>query len=125
MLQSRWSQNVLIVLCAAVLGFLAWWGWTNGLAASQSKTILKDAQSMQSAFQHFHTDQNRYPTIEEFSNNSVMQSYLTNFPPQTFPNKICPQTYTYYSADPQSYELRVCLPKKTGKYQLGWNVLKP
>lgn len=125
MLQSRWSQNLLTGICLLVLAFLGWWGWTNGLAASRSKTIIKDAQAIQQAFDHFHADQNRYPTSDEFLNNDVMRAYLTNFPPQTFPNKVCQKTYDYYSQDPQTYQLRICLPKSVGAYKQGWNTLVP
>lgn len=125
MLQSNWSQNTLLGVSGVILLFVGWWGWTNGLAASRSKTIIKDAKSMQQAFEQFRKDQNRYPTTDEFRDNNVMRAYLTNFPPQTFPNKICNKSYDYYSAAPQLYELRICLPKKAGGYQQGWNTLKP
>ncbi len=125
MIQSRWSQNILLGLLSVLLVLLCLWGWSNGVKAGQSKRIIKDAKIMKDAFAQFHSDQNRYPATTEFEENTVMRQYLTNFPPQTFPSAVCQQTFDYYSATPQTYELRFCLPKATGGYKVGWNVLKP
>jgi hypothetical protein len=125
MLQSRWSQNLLTVISVIVLVLLCLWGWNNGLAAGRSKTILKDAKAIQEGFKYFYKDQNRYPTTGEFEDANIMQAYLSNFPPQSFPNELCPKTYDYYSATPQTYELRICLPKGVSGYPEGWSTLKP
>jgi type II secretory pathway pseudopilin PulG len=125
MLQSHWSQNTFIVALLIILAVLGFWGWSNGLAASRSKAIVKDAKSIQQGFEHFHADQNRYPTTDEFTDANLMRSYLSNFPPQNFPNKVCPKSFDYYNPSPQTYELRICLPKAASGYNQGWNTLTP
>jgi hypothetical protein len=125
MIQSRWSQNVLLGLLIVILLLLAWWGWGNALRAAQSKRVVKDAQTMIVGFTEFQKDQNRYPATSEFGDNDVMRRYITNFPPQNFPTQTCPKTFDYYSATPTTYELRFCLSKVVKGYKAGWNIVKP
>ncbi|HEX3099358.1 MAG TPA: hypothetical protein VHQ41_00090 [Patescibacteria group bacterium] len=125
MIQSRWSQNILLGFLVVVLALLSLWGWNNGVKAAQSKRVVKDAQAMTAGFTEFYKDQNRYPATTEFTNNNLLRPYIANFPPQTFPSKTCPNTFDYYNASPQTYELRFCLSKAVSGFNIGWNTLKP
>ena len=125
MIQSRWSQNILVGLLVVVLVSLAGWGWVNGVSAARAKRIVKDARAMAAGFEEFRKDQNRYPATTEFENNNLLRPYIVNFPPQNFPTDVCPDTYDYYNAAPQIYELRFCLPKAVSGFNVGWNTLKP
>jgi hypothetical protein len=125
MIQSRWSQNLLFVILTLVLVLLVWWGFKNGVRAAQSKRIIKDAQVLSSAFAEFKKDQNRYPADTEYEDRNVMRSYITNFPPAEFVSELCPSSFDYFNASPQTYELRFCLPKAAKGFQKGWNVMKP
>ncbi len=125
MVASRWSQNLLLIFLVIVLLLLGWWGYSNGVRAAQSKRVVKDAKTMQTAFAEFHKDQNRYPATTEFDNNTVMRQYISNFPPQTFASGTCPKTFDYFNANSQTYELRFCLSKAVSGFRTGWNVLKP
>lgn len=125
MIESRWSQNLLLGALVVILILLAWWGYGNGVRAAQSKRVVKDAKTMATAFAEFHKDQNRYPATTEFTNNTVMRQYLANFPAQTFATATCPQTYDYFNANSQTYELRFCLSKAVSGYKTGWNTIKP
>ena len=125
MIQSRWSQNLLLGFIVVILVLLALWGWSNGTAAAKSKRIVKDAKMMASAFEEFHKDQNRYPATTEFQSTDVMKQYISNFPPQQFVSAACQKSFDYFSANSQTYELRFCLPKAVSGYQAGWNTLKP
>ncbi len=125
MIQSRWSQNVLLAFVALVLVLLSLWGWDNGVRAAKAKRIVKDANMMVAAFAEFHKDQNRYPATAEFQDLNVMRRYISNFPPQEFPSETCPQTFDYYNAAPQVYELRFCLPKAVNGFVEGWNTVTP
>ena len=125
MIQSRWSQNILVGLLIVILSSLAWWGWGNGIDAARAKRIVKDARAMSAGFTEFYKDQNRYPATTEFENNNLLRPYISNFPPQTFPSEICPKTFEYYNSAPQVYELRFCLPKAVNGFQIGWSTLKP
>ena len=125
MIQSRWSQNTLLGILAVILLLLVIWGWDNGVRAAKAKRIVKDANMMAAAFTEFRNDQNRYPATTEFQNSDVMRRYVTNFPPQEFPSELCPRSFDYYSASPQTYELRFCLLKGVKGFQEGWNTLTP
>lgn len=125
MIQSRWSQNLLLGFLILILILLAWWGWSNGVKSAQSKRIIKDAQAITEGFKEFHKDQNRYPATTEFQDNNLMRPYITNFPPQQFPSEVCPQNFDYYNASPEVYELRFCLSKAVSGFNVGWNTLKP
>ena len=125
MIQSRWSQNLLMGILVVVLVALSWWGWNNGVKAARAKRIVKDARAMAAGFSEFYKNQNRYPATTEFENNNLLRPYIANYPPQTFPTESCPETFDYYNATPETYELRFCLPKATGGFQVGWNTLKP
>ncbi len=125
MIESRWSQNVLIGLLAVILIALSLWGWSNGVSSAKAKRVVKDAKTISQGFQEFYKDQNRYPSIVEFENNNLMRQYITNFPPQEFKTSTCPQTFDYYNVAPQTYELRFCLPKAVMGYKTGWNTIKP
>ena len=125
MIQSRWSQNLLLGLLIVVLAGLVWWGINNGIASARSKRIVKDAIAIKAGFKEFYNDQNRYPTTGEFDNTNLIRPYVTNFPPQEFPTATCSQSFDYFNANPQVYELRFCLPKAVNGYMAGWNTLKP
>lgn len=125
MIQSRWIQNVLLGFAGIILVLLTWWGITNAIKSAKSKRIVKDAQTMQAGFSEFYKNQNRYPSTAEFLDVEIMRPYLNNFPPQQFPSKECSQSYDYYNATSQTYELRFCLPKAVKGFRLGWNILKP
>lgn len=125
MIQSGWSQNLLVGALVVLIAFFSWWGWDNGVRAARAKRIVKDAQTMTAGFAEFFKDQNRFPATNEFENNSVLRPYISNFPPQQFPTEACPETFDYYNAAPNTYELRFCLPKAVKGFKEGWNTLKP
>lgn len=125
MIQSRWSQNILLGLLVVILGLLVCWGWSNGVRSAQSKRIVKDAQAITEGFKEFYKDQNRYPTTGEFQNHNLIRPYVTNFPPQEFPSELCSKSFDYFNATPQTYELRFCLPKSSGGFPAGWSTVKP
>jgi hypothetical protein len=122
--QTRWFHNVLIAVLILVIAGLLVWTWSNGNQAAKSKAIIKDTKAMVQGFDYFHQDQNRYPTTGEFTDNNLMRMYISNFPPQAFTTSTCPETYDYYSAAPDSYVLRFCLPKGVSGYRAGWNLVK-
>lgn len=124
MIQSRWLQNsitgfVAVVLLAAVL-----MAFLQGIKAGQSKTVLANAATLQEGFQHFYNDQGRYPTALEFSDNNLMRSYITNFPPQEFASGPCEKSFDYRNPSPRSYELQFCLPKGRSGWPAGWSLVK-
>ena len=123
MIQSRWSQNLLIGFLTVILISLALWGWNNGVQAARAKRIVKDARSIAAGFSEFYKDQNRYPATTEFKENNLLRPYIANFPPKQFSTEACPETFDYYNFSSEVYELRFCLPKAVDGFQIGWNTL--
>ncbi len=125
MIQSRWSQNILLAFVAVVLLLLTVWGWSSGVRAAKSKRTLKDAQAITQGFAEFYKDQNRYPSTVEFDDNNLMRTYISNFPPQQYSTPTCPKIFDYFNPSADTYELRFCLSKSVDSYVAGWNTLKP
>lgn len=125
MIQSRWSQNILLGFLVVILLLLGLWGWSNGIKASKAKRIVKDAQAMAKGFNEFYKDQNRYPSTGEFDDTNLMRTYISNYPPQEFPTAECPKTYDYFNGSSETYELRFCLPKAAMGFNIGLNTIKP
>jgi type II secretory pathway pseudopilin PulG len=125
MIQARWSQNILLGLLVVILVLLGLWGFSNGVDSAKARRVLKDAKVLTEGFTEFKKDQNRFPSTGEFEDNNLMRNYVTNFPPQQFPDALCEKSFDYFSGSSQEYELRFCLPKAVSGYQLGWNTLTP
>jgi hypothetical protein len=125
MIQSNWSQNLMIGLLAVILITLTWWGVNNGIKAAKSKRVVKDALTIKEGFEEFYKDQNRYPANTEFEDPNIMRKYITNYPPQEFMTGDCSKSFEYYSGSPQTFELRFCIPKSASGFEEGLNVLKP
>ncbi|MEZ4180637.1 MAG: hypothetical protein R3B41_03985 [Candidatus Doudnabacteria bacterium] len=114
--------KISLIIAIAILAVVAvWGGWAQGRAVAQSKQILRDTKAMQEAFEYFYKDQGRYPSTDEFLDQNIMRTYLTNFPPQEFATKNCAQTYQYLNPFPENYELRFCLPTGSQGFVSGWN----
>lgn len=117
----KWIKYVLLGILIIITALGLWWAVVNGIAAAKSKQILKDVAAIQEGFEFFKQDQQRYPSQDEFADNDIMRGYLSGFPPEQFPTAQCSETYDYFNAFPNSYELRFCLPKAIQGYQAGWN----
>ncbi len=124
MYENRWVQLAFIIFLILVFFGLVLWGWSNGGKAAKSDEIIKDSQSITKGFEYFYKDQNRFPTTGEFTDDNLMRGYISNFPPQNFPSPECEKSFDYFSKDPQSYDLRICLPKAAKGFQKGWNSIK-
>jgi type II secretory pathway pseudopilin PulG len=115
---------IIIIILVILLALLLTWSFSSGKKAAQSRQIIKDSKTILSALEYFYQDQNRYPSINEFNDQNVMRQYMNNFPPQEFTSEVCAKTFEYQNSFRSDYELRICLPKAKGDYQLGWNAIK-
>lgn len=111
------SSLVLAVIFLSGLFF----GISNGKKLAQAEVVVRTAKQLQDGFKNFYLDQDRYPTVDEFNNSSVMLNYFSVFPPVQFSNGQCTQSYIYKNAEPQSYQLNICLPKSVSDFSEGWN----
>lgn len=111
-------------LCVAVV-FL--WavvtGSSAGQATAQAQIIAGTGKEVFNALQYFYSDQNRYPSAVEFSDQTVMLNYLTNFPLPDLPSANCSESFVYKRADNNNFSLNFCLPRAFGAYSAGWNTV--
>lgn len=114
------SLTVAVVLFLAII-----LGINNGIKQAQSEVVLKTQSELLSGLQFFYNDQNRYPTVLEYEDKSVMLNYFTNFPPIDFISKTCASSFVYKRDDSQNFVLNFCLPDDSGSYTKGWHMVLP
>jgi hypothetical protein len=125
MTQSPWFQNTITTVVAVVLLLVLFFAFVQGNRAGQSKMVLENTAAIQKGFQYFFNDQGRYPTALEFTDNNLMRSYITHFPPEEFAAGSCEKSFDYKSSSPRTYELQFCLPKGRAGWPAGWSLVKP
>ncbi len=123
MFTTRISQNLLLGGATIVLVALVLWGVVAGSRAGKSTVVLKNTQSVSDGLKLFFRDQNRYPSTQEFVDQNIMLQYFSVFPFANIVGGSCTKTFSYYSANQQSYELSFCLPKAMNGFAPGWNKL--
>lgn len=106
---------------AAVLLLAILLGANSGRTAAQAQIIAQTASNLSSGLNYFFSDQNRFPTATEFSDQNLMLNYFSTWPPVDFGTGACSQSYIYKRVSANSYQLSFCLPQATGKFQQGWN----
>ncbi len=117
----RFLPGVAVVLSLAILIGCVFIGFNKGLALSRSIVTFENAKQLKIAVNYFYNDNNRYPTVSEFSDGAVMNSYLKNFPSQLPASAACAQGFAYKQISPNSYQLNFCLDSGTQGYGKGWN----
>jgi hypothetical protein len=118
------AKVFLSSLLAAVILLLAiFWGAAAGKETAQSITLTKIAQNLIFGLQYFYSDQNRFPTALEFSDQNIMLNYFSGFPAVDFPSKLCPQSFVYKRVAADNAQLSFCLPRAAGDYGAGFNML--
>jgi type II secretory pathway pseudopilin PulG len=111
------------LLLAVILLTALFFGSSSGKAEAQAESVYTAAQNVYAALQNFHSDQDRYPTASEFSDQNTMLNYLTAFPLPNIPDKNCSQSFVYKRLSTDSFQLNFCLAAGTKKYSKGWNAL--
>lgn len=120
--EKRWKQNTFIGLIVLVILLLCFWGTVNAIKSAQSKSLIRDGQSIVQGFEYYKKDQNRYPFTSDFSNVDMLKEYINRFPPKQYLTATCETNFEYFSDSPESYELRICLPKGAKGLPAGWSI---
>ncbi len=108
-------------LSLIILVSLIFIGLGRGRALARAIVTFENAKQIKLAVNYFFSDNNRYPTVSEFSDPAVMNSYLSNFPAALPASPLCPQSFAYKQLAPNSYQLNFCLDAGTKGYSKGWN----
>jgi hypothetical protein len=122
---SKLIQNIIVGIGAALLAVGLAWGIMSGIRAGKSDTILTQAENVTTGLRYFFTDNNRYPSAQEFQDKNLMLHYFSVYPLPSITGGGCTQTFAYTSSSIRTYELRFCLPKARGGFAKGWNAVKP
>lgn len=107
---------------AAVLLLSIILGAKEGQKVAQSEQIIRTGQNIFAGLNYFYKDQNRYPTVSEFSDKSIMLNYFSAFPPVQFVSGSCTASFVYKRSDSKNFELDFCLPTSLKNYSKGWGV---
>lgn len=105
---------ILIILLAVLLVAIF-----IGRDLARTSYTLKQTARVMEGLKFFHEDNDRYPSELEFTKASVMSAYLPNFPLKPVLSKKCPEGIKYETFDRLSYRLTFCLPRSSGRWQLG------
>ena len=111
------------LIVAVILFFAITKGINTGQQVAQAESVVTTAQNLASGLQNFYSDQNRFPTVLEFSDKNVMLNYFSSFPPTDFVSSVCSQSFVYKRTAPDSFQLNFCLPVQSGQSVQGWNVI--
>jgi hypothetical protein len=121
------NTNIAIIfssLLVAVLLFVAILrGSSAGKDTAQATAVIGTAKNITTALDYFYSDQNRYPNVSEFGEQNIMLNYLNVFPVPNFISAVCQESFVYKKDSASTASLSFCLPKASGAYAQGWNVL--
>jgi len=122
-----WLQFTAVIVVAVILFYGVYRGINNGILAAQSEVVLANARTIVKGLDYFYSDQNRYPSQEEFANTNLMLAYISGYPPVNIGAGACATgagNYGYHSLDFKRYELNFCLPASFEKFPAGINTAK-
>ena len=110
-----------VIVVAAVFIFTIFLSVKNGKALADGKTVINEAGELVKGLVYFYSDQNRFPTLEEFSNKDIQLTYFTQTVDNVSKTEICKQNFVYKRLKFNSYELNFCLAVDSDGYVRGWN----
>jgi len=116
--------GLTVVVAAVILLWLLSSAYQNGKLYAQSEVVLKNANILTQGLEYFYDDQNRYPTLSEFTdpeNTAAMLNYFSFFPAPDVVSKNCQRSFLYKHDGPRSYQLNFCLPGAISGWPAGWN----
>ncbi len=112
------------LLLAVLLFGMIFWGINKGKAQGRAEAAYTTAENVFLGLQNFYSDQDRYPSLSEFSDQAIMLSYLSVFPLPDFPDKTCSQSFVYKRPSADSFQLSFCLPVSFQGFNKGWNTIE-
>jgi hypothetical protein len=118
--KSIW-QFLTVLLATVVLLLAVFSGVGAGKSQAQSQLVANNAQETVKGLKYFYNDNNRFPAVLEYQNQSLMLNYFNYFPPQDFVSTTCNTSLMYKRINGNSIQLDFCLPKAVSGYQVGWN----
>lgn len=113
-------RSVLLVLLLLFGGLLVMLGYFSGQRSAAAKFNLAQVNETSLALSRFYTDQERFPTEEEFLEPSVFGQYLSKFPLALKEVSKCEHGPEYKASVLSRYELEFCLPANAGSFVAGW-----
>ena len=119
------SKNTTVILTVAlasvVLFFSLKFAYGSGKSKAQAETVVTNAQEVVKGLDYFYSDQNRFPSVEEFKDSNLMVSYFSTFPVPFIESSKCQDNFVYKRQDIGKYQLNFCLAARITGFKAGWN----
>jgi hypothetical protein len=112
---------LVVVFIGSIIFFSIFFAIRNGKKMAQSKILEQNFFEVQKAISNFYSDQDRFPSVFEFSKKSLMLEYLSGFPSMEFVSDLCKETWVYKTSQGRNFDLSVCAPISYGNLKAGWN----
>lgn len=110
--------GVVILVCALSV----WWGVVGGKQKAQGALIAHNTDQVKQAINFFYRDQDRFPTVAEFSDRGGLGLYLSSQLPELSVAG-CDKAVSYSILANKQPQLSVCLPRSSGGYKAGINTI--
>ncbi len=120
-LPTKFWQYLTVAVVAVVLLWTFLGAIGSGKAKAKAQAILETKEQIIKSLDYFFSDQDRYPTAEEFADRNIMGRYMSSFPAAEYPSKNCSQTFLYKRPESSGYQFYFCLPAKHDGWGKGWN----
>ena len=110
-----------VTVLAVILLMTIFFAWKKGVSQAQADIVVFNARQLEKAMGYFYSDQDRYPTANEFADNAVLGQYVHPLPLAGFSSSVCAESFNYKHPNISSYELQFCIPASSGGFARGWN----
>jgi hypothetical protein len=116
-------QNVVVGTSLFLLVLFVFLGYNTGKKTAQSELVVSNASALTKGINFFHADQDRFPSSQEFADKALMLNYFSAYPPFSFSDKQCPQSFSYQNTSTAGASLLFCIPRSLGARTKGVNTI--
>jgi hypothetical protein len=117
------GSSLAVIIVAALFVVSLFWGVSRGKSNAISEGVYKQVEQLVTGLDYFYQDQNRFPTVEELTAESIALTYFSSIPNDTALSKNCERSFFYTRLSFTGYQLNFCLASDSGEYKKGWNTL--
>lgn len=119
----RIVQNIIVTVIVIIFFVSVGGGFKAGRNIARTRSTATNVEALQRGLNLFYQDQNRFPTTNEFQNAELMKNYFVHFPPISFTDKTCNQSFSYSTYRQLSFSIEFCLPRSYGGFNKGQNTV--
>ena len=122
-IKQKIASLITVLFAAVVFILVVFMGIRSGREKAYSEMIYENTLALEDALNLFYNDQDRYPSVQEFSKNGNLAKYINKqlWVEQVAANRFCFSDFKYVLNRRSSYTLSFCLPQKLKDFKRGWN----